>query len=307
MSKNDWVIIFPFLFLFIPLFSCSKLESPNHINKKIAVILKTKDNNYYNELLSGIMKKAREINYNIDVFYSSTEQDWQSQLFKIQNSIDDYDAFILSPNDPGKFITVIKELNKRGKPLVGVADTLFGDFLTLINTDSIVGGQLAAKYAIRHLANKRSLQCVVVVAGNLKSKDHLDRKNIFIETIKSKYRNVKFYTYEAFSDRRMAKKIVVDNIGIINRCPLFYTTNDMMLLGVQDALELLHAQENKVLIGFDGITEVQKEILLGKITATIKQETFSIGEQALDSLHKHFSGVEVPKNILIKPSLILRS
>lgn len=277
---------------------------------KIAVLLKSKNNAFYDAILDGIRERSAKENVTVDLHYGANEDDWESQANFIRENTNQYDGFILVPNRSDKFEQTLKEVQDAGKNVV-IVDTPVtsgGEYvLSTVSTDNIIGGELAAKFMSNELSNyPNASKCVVHLSGNLKSKTHQDRNAGFINTIRQVHPNLKIYTYVGMSSFDEAKRLTKENLSAIKNCLAVYSGSDTMLLGLMTSFAESGTKLPPILIGYDAILEVQKMILSGKVSASVQQAPTDMGIAAVNSILTTLSGGPVSKNIVIKPKLAVR-
>jgi ABC-type sugar transport system substrate-binding protein len=88
---------------------------------------------------------------------------------------------------------------------------------------------------------------------------------------------------------------------------VIFAGSDTMILGASEVFESKNLLKNKILIGFDGILEVQKKILEGKVAASVQQETSVLGATAIDKVKKYFENEKTEESVVVPPKLITRS
>lgn len=277
---------------------------------KIAVLLKSKNNAFYDAILDGVRERSAKDNIAITLHYGANEDDWESQANFIKENINQYDGFILVPNRSDKFEQPLRAVQESGKNVV-VVDTPVtsgGDFvLSTVSTDNVVGGELAAKFLSNELSTYPTAnKCIVHLSGNLESKTHQDRNAGFINIIKQSHPDLKIYTYVGMSSFDEAKRLARDNFSTIRNCLAVYAGSDTMLLGLMSTFSESSTKLPPILIGYDAILEVQRMILAGKVNASVQQAPADMGIAAVNSIITALSGGAVSKNIVIKPKLAVR-
>lgn len=281
---------------------------------KIAIILKAKNNPFYNELIIGIQKKALGYGIITKTFYGKDEKDWVSQKEIMEKTKNEFDAYIVTPNNSEMLAPTLLNLKQLGKPTVVVSDSIDAEkinALSSIRVDSLLGGKMSASYVADMLYNKKVKQdCIIIMTGNLNSRDHIDRRTGILSVIKKQFPKIKIFEYEGFSSLSTAYSITNRNIEIFNQCSSFIASSDTMIIGIRNALvKNKKPIENKLFVGFDGIAEIQSMIMKENISATVKQETSKMGELAVASIFNYLNNTNEPlsKNQIIAPRLLVVS
>ena len=286
-------------------FSCT--ERSGSKSKKIAVLMNgLVENKFYETLYQGAYNKGIQYGYKVKPVYLPQEDDYEFQINFINQNKYKYDAFVVMPVHSDKYNNIINGIQSLNKPIIFINQITSGQPNSIIKTDDRIGGELAARFIYLKLKNQK-LECVTILSGNLKAQDHQDRVKGFKDFIQSKYKNVVFHIYEALSNRSLARKMVLSKLDIIANCPVIFAGSDTMILGASEILESKNLLKNKILIGFDGILEVQKKILEGKVSASVQQETSVLGSTAIDKIKKYFENQKIEKVVIVPPKLITRS
>jgi ABC-type sugar transport system substrate-binding protein len=278
--------------------------------KKIAVLLKAKNNAFYDSILDGIQEKAGKYGYAIHTVYGHSEDDWQSQIEFLETEANKYDAIVLVPNRSDKFAGILRSLKENKKPVI-ILDTPVSagaEFaLTTISSDNKLGGRLAATFMSNQLRIEPTEEkCVILLSGNPEAQTHIDRNQGFLEVMKAKHPEVKIYTYEAMSNFQTAKDITIKNLKQFQRCYGIFAGSDTMILGALDAFESKNLREPAILVGYDAVLEVQRKILESKITGSVQQSPADMARASIESLKAYWEGQSVPAEQMITPRLAVR-
>ncbi len=277
---------------------------------RIAVLLKAKNNAFYDSILDGLQEKALKDNFEIIPQYANDEDDWKSQVEFLTNRMDAFDAVLLVPTRSDKFEDVLKKWSEKKKPVVVVDTPLTRGsqyILTTISSDNRLGGRLAGIFMANQLQVEPSTEhCVVHFSGNPEAQTHRDRNKGFLEALKSKHPSIKIYTYNALSSFDVARSVALKNLKRIQKCYGVFAGSDTMILGVLDAFEANNLREPPVLIGYDAILEVQRKILESKITASVQQSPADMGRVAADSIRAALHGDSVQREQIISPKLAVQ-
>ena len=286
------------------------VESSNASSKKIAVLLKAKNNAFYDAILDGITEKASTYGYGIETHYGNSEDDWQSQINFLEKRGSEFDGIVLVPNRSDKFEKILAALKAKSKPVI-VLDTpvtLGKEYaLTTISSDNKLGGRLAATFMSNQLrVEPFEEKCVILFSGNKEAQTHKDRNSGFLEVMQNMHPEVKIYTYEGLSNFEKAKALAIKNMKQIQKCYGVFAGSDTMILGVLDAFESSNLREPSILVGYDAVLEVQRKILESKITASVQQAPADMARTAIDSLKLYWEGKTVPPDQIITPKLAVR-
>jgi ribose transport system substrate-binding protein len=306
LSLITWVVVI----FFTPL-NKSTLDDSNQVSLKIALLLKAKNNAFYDAVVLGAQEQAAKHRIDLTLHYAKNEEDWESQVNFLNNRSSQFDGFIVIPNHSDRFGEPFKNLFQKTKPVV-VVDTpiSIGEeyILTMVGSNNLVGGKLAGLYILEQIkSNPKSFPCIIMLSGNIKSRTHEERNKGFLEIINTKSPQIPIHTLYAMSSFEKSQHLVKENIDLIEKCGAVFAGSDTMILGLIESFIDESRQLPKLLVGYDSIIEVQRKILLGQISASVQQLPAEMGRAAVQALHsKHFNIFEGDRSILITPRLSVR-
>lgn len=297
-----------FFLLSLVIFNSISAEAAQ--TKKVALLMKAKNNAFYDLVLQGAREKASQFGYEVTPFYGADEDDWQSQVDILNSKALDFDAFLLIPNRSDKFASTLTHLKKSGKA-VAIVDTPLIEgsesVLTTISSNNYAGGRLAGHFMVNAIAVEPAAEkCIVLFSGNTNAKTHQDRNQGFLDAFKTKRPDIKIYTYEAFSSFDKAKEVTEKNIAQIQKCYGVFAGSDTMALGMLNVFESRNLREPPVTVGYDSILEVQRKILESKITASVEQSPAEMGRAAVTAINNFFQNKPVEAIQIIEPRLTVR-
>lgn len=245
--------------------------------------------------LHAFQSAAREKSYKTTI-YSPKDEDRDSIIVGIQELISDgVDGILIIAPQLQDTNEIINAIGKLPAVLVeGESSTL----LPSVNVDQFYGSYELTKYlislghkVIAHISGPKDwYESQKRLAGFKKA---LDEKNL-----KSTY------TYEgdwsAQSGYKLTKEIIKNK-----EITAIFAGNDAMALGALKALNEsdLQVPKNISLVGFDDAPESQ---FLSPSLTTARQDFQEVGAQALDLLLNLISKKKTPKNVAIKPEILIR-
>jgi ribose transport system substrate-binding protein len=77
----------------------------------------------------------------------------------------------------------------------------------------------------------------------------------------------------------------------------FFAVNDLMALGVADAVRAAGRQRDVKVVGFDGIREALAAIRRGSLAATVAQYPFTMGQLAVEACLAAIRGQSLPARV----------
>ncbi len=293
----------------------------------IGMVLKDNTSSYFQDMERGARKAAKEGNADILVLApekrreeletqiasptpASSETDKQSRILEdlIKMNVD---GLCIAPEDPVNCIDAISKATSLRIPVVLMDSDIDRDkagqknaeVISIIMGDNFQGGGLAGRYVAEKTARKG---VVAIMEGTPKSSVGLSRRNGFLEAMK-KYPDIQVvYTKPAYFKRSKSFDIELELIKNYPGLKGVYAFDDMMAIGVSDAL-IISGEEGKwVIVGFDATEEGRRASKEGRISASIFNNPNQIGGIAVKYALMAIKGEKVPPQNLVKTELITK-
>ncbi|MCJ7802812.1 MAG: substrate-binding domain-containing protein, partial [Candidatus Marinimicrobia bacterium] len=83
-----------------------------------------------------------------------------------------------------------------------------------------------------------------------------------------------------------------------------FACNDMMALGAVEAIAAMGKTDKIIVVGFDAITDARQAITEGRMSASIAQHPYEMGQVALEKAWELLQGKSIPTEIPVKIELI---
>lgn len=302
--------MFKKLYLFILytlLISSCTMDSPewatnkkNEKNEKIKIgfSLSTLNNPFFGQIKNGAISQSKKIN-NIDLIIIDAQNDPLIQNNNIENLIQQkIDVLIINPVDSDAISSAVQNANKLNIPIIMVdRKATKGKTSTLITSDNVAGGKLAAKYMLDKLGKNAK---VVMLEGIPGASATRERGNGFELGAKN---NLLIVSKQSANFDRATGLTVTENILQANKnIDAIFAQNDEMALG---AIEAIKSINKKILvIGFDGNNDAIKAIKEGKMDATVAQQPFLMGETSILTAQKLINHEQIEPIITIPLKII---
>lgn len=280
--------------------------APEHI----ALLLKAKNNAFYDAILLGVKERAAKYGMTVEVHYGHNEDDWQSQVSFLHERMRDFDGFIVVPNRSDQFAAVMAELAQNKKPAIIVDTPLTqgnADATITVSSDNVLGGRLAGLFIANQLQeHPNAYPCLILLSGNPQAKTHQDRNAGFLEALRSKYSDLPVHTFIGMSSYEEAQQQTQQHLAQIQRCGAVFAGSDTMILGVVSAFQDRHLPLPELLVGYDAILAVQQKIMRGLVSASVQQFPAEMGRAAVEAIQGYARGEPMEKSRLIPPKLVVR-
>lgn len=261
--------------------------------KRVALSISNLKNPFFAALHEGAQKSAKLLG--VVLITKDAKNDNAQQLTDMESLIQQkVDAIIVNPTDTELISSGIELANEAGIPVITVDRMASGgQILCHIASDNVSGGRMAGEFLAVRLGGKGRVVEIEGIPGT--SAAH-NRGTGFNEII-SKYKDIRVVDRKiAYFDREKARAIMKQFLKKGISVDAVFAHNDMMILGVLDALDEAHLSKRpRVLVGFDCIREARMAVQNGRLTATIAQKPEIMGKMAVQSVVGLFRGEILPQ------------
>jgi ABC-type sugar transport system substrate-binding protein len=163
---------------------------------------------------------------------------------------------------------------------------------TYVGTDNRAGGRLGA-HAMSALVPRGARVAVITgIPGDVGSGLRADG---FKHGIRGRFEVVA--TIAADFDREKARLAATDLLGRDPRIAGFFAVNDLMALGVADAVRAVGRRGEVRVVGFDGIPDALAAIGRGSLSATVAQYPYTMGQLSIEACLAALRGDSVPAKV----------
>lgn len=227
----------------------SKTDGKSNTEKKLKIGLTVP--NLSNPYFVAMSKGAKEVasKYNADVTTVSADQDLAKQTSQIEDFITKkVDLILLSPFDSAGIAGAVSEAKAAGIPVVALDGFAEGGIDTVVMSDNVQAGKLAAEYLVKKLNGKGN---IVIIDGPPVTAV-TDRIKGFNEVIK-KYPDIKVVAKQNGEGNREKGLTVMEGILTANKkIDAVFSINDEEAVGVQIAQQQASRQNEFFVVSVDG-------------------------------------------------------
>src|SRR5690625_3298198 len=219
---------------------CYKEEFPG--NPTVALVVKTLNNPFFNDMQDGAEEMARKLELNLIVQAAEREIDVEQQVQIVENLIQRrVDAILLAPSGSREVIPVISKANQAGIPVI-ILDTRVDEELlrrdqaevaAFIGSDNYEGGVIAATYVGEALNGSGKGGMWAGIAGH----ESVDSRQWGLLARISTFEGVTVVTSQTANWERSLGYSVFDNI--LQSYPdldAVFAASDLMALGAVEAI-----------------------------------------------------------------------
>ncbi|WHY72854.1 ABC transporter substrate-binding protein [Fictibacillus enclensis] len=218
--------------------------------------------NLSNPFFVAMSKGAKEVasKYNAEVTTVSADQDLSKQTAQIEDFITkNVDLILLSPFDSSGIAGAVSEAKAAGIPVIALDGFAEGGIDTVVMSDNVQAGKLAAEHLVKQLHGKGN---IAIIDGPPVSAV-TDRIKGFNEVIK-KYPNIKVVAKQnGEGNREKALTVMEGTLTANKKIDAVFTINDEEAVGVQIAQEQASRQNEFFVVSVDGAPSAVKALKKG--------------------------------------------
>jgi ribose transport system substrate-binding protein len=265
---------------------------------KMVFIVKSMDNPFWDMMLEGAKKAAKDLNLEIKGLAPIKPNNVEEQIRMMEDAITmKVDAIVVVPADSKGIIPGIERANRAGVPVMTSNTRAFGG--KVIGWDGAPNEDAAyiiAKHFLETLAGKGN---VIILEGVPGAQTAIDRKAGIDRAIKE-FPNVKVLASQTAKFSRVEGMRVMENL--LQQFPKIdgvICANDEMALGAIEAIDAAKRLKEIKVSGFDGNNDAIKSIAEGRLVVTGAQRPDAQAYWGVMAAYMYLEGYPVPKDIYV--------
>ncbi|MGW7269959.1 ABC transporter permease/substrate-binding protein [Streptomyces sp. NPDC054864] len=269
---------------------------------KIGMSLSTLNNPFFVQMKEGAQAEAKKAG--VDLTVTDAQNDASQQTNQLQNFTGEgMESIIVNPVDSDAVGPAVRGANKSDIPVIAADRGVNkAKAATLVASDNVAGGKLAAKTLAEKLGGKGKIVTLQGVAGTSASRE---RGKGFAEGIKE-YPGIKVVASQpADFDRTKGLDVMTNlmqsNPGING----VFAENDEMALGAAKALGN-KAGKSVSVVGFDGTPDGLKAVEAGTLYASVAQQPKELGRIAVQNAVKAMRGKKVEETVKVPVKVVTK-
>ncbi|MEU0333219.1 substrate-binding domain-containing protein [Streptomyces sp. NPDC006193] len=276
--------------------------SPSSAKPAMGLSLSTLNNPFFVQIRAGAQAEAKRLG--VDLTVTDAQNDASQQANQLQNFTSSRrGAIIVNPVDSDAAGNSVKAADRAGIPVVAV-DRGVGKASvdTLVASDNVAGGELAAKTLAEKLGGKGK---IVVLQGQAGTSAARERAAGFARGLKA-YPGIRVLAEQPADFDRAKGLDVMSNLlqahpgvqGVI-------AANDEMALGAIKALGAKAGTSVQV-VGFDGTPDGLAAVKNGTLYASVAQQPTQLGRIAVDNALKAVRGEKVEPTVKVPVKVVTK-
>ncbi|AMB97016.1 substrate-binding domain-containing protein [Aerococcus urinaeequi] len=299
-------VILTFLLPILLLVGCApafSLEAPGGTNEAVVenmepaeitvgLSVSTLSNPFFVSLEEGVNTLATENGTQV------ISVDAQDDSAKQSNDVDDLiqqgvDVLLINPVDSAAITPAVEAANSAGIPVIMVdRATDSGEFVTLVASDNVAGGEMAAQYIVDQVGENASTLQLEGVPGasatNERGEGFMNVAETSLNVLDSQTANF---------DRAEGLTVMENMLQGNSDVQAVFAQNDEMALGAIEAIQGAGLSNQITVVSFDGTEGGIKAVEDGSLAATIAQQPDEMGRLALQAAYDFYVGQEIPEKI----------
>ncbi|MDR3558345.1 MAG: substrate-binding domain-containing protein [Candidatus Pacebacteria bacterium] len=263
----------------------------------IAVIPKGTTHSFWNSVLAGAQKAAKE--HDVEILWAGPDRegDREKQIQIVEDFIVRKVAgIVLAPTDARALVPVVERAAAAKIPVVIIDSDIETDKrVSFVATDNYAGGALAAKHMANILGGKGKVAVIKYMAGSASTSA---RENGFIETVKKGFPEIELVEDRYGMDTvETALSATEDVLTRHKELDGIFACNESTSRGALRALESQGRAAAVKMIGFDAADALLKGLEDGHIDALVVQNPQAMGYKGVSSAVAAINGQSVKARI----------
>ena len=264
-------------------------ETSGGDKKVIGVSLMTLQYEFFQDVKAGIEEAAGD---EYEIVFNDPALDMQKQIDAVENFCSQgVDAIILNAVDGSGIVPALETAEEKGIPVITVdMKPESGTFETYIGSDNFLGGELAAKWALKNLLQDKENAKVVFLTNPLSSAA-IERIDGFKAVLAESAPNVEVVAEQGADTRETFMSTMEDILMANPEIDLVFSYSAQGGLGAYDAFQAAGREGEISVIGFDASAEEQDVIAEdGCYKGSIMQFPKELGKTCVESVTKVLNG-----------------
>jgi ribose transport system substrate-binding protein len=260
---------------------------PDTRNVRVAAVIKALDNPFFVTMRDGLVASAREHHAPLRLAAAPRGlQDTAGQASALESlASGDPACYVANPINPTNLIRTLANVPE-GTPIINVdsliakapAEGVGVHITSYIGTDNVAGGRLGADAMAGLVRPGAHVAVISGIPGDIGSGT---RTEGFKRGVRGRFEVVE--TVAADFERSKARLAAEDVLRADPDIDGFFAVNDLMALGVADAVRTEGRRGEVAVVGYDGIREALSAVRRGDLSATVAQYPYAMGELAVEA------------------------
>ncbi|MET7366395.1 substrate-binding domain-containing protein [Streptomyces sp. NPDC005566] len=269
---------------------------------KVGMSLSTLNNPFFVQMKEGAQAEAKAAG--VDLTVTDAQNDASQQANQLQNFTGSgVDSIIVNPVDSDAVGPGVRSANTADIPVIAADRGVNkAQTATLVASDNVAGGKLAARTLADKLGGKGS---IVVLQGTAGTSASRERGAGFAQGLKA-YPGIKVVaTQPADFDRTKGLDVMTNLLQSHPGITGVFAENDEMALGAVKALGS-KAGKSVSVVGFDGTPDGLKAVEAGTLYASVAQQPKELGKIAVQNAVRAAEDKKVDSTVKVPVKVVTR-
>lgn len=272
--------------------------------KKVAVIPKGTSHVFWLSVQAGSIAAGKEFDLDVEWNGPAQETEFARQVQILDSMIARrVDGIAIAAADRKALVPGVDRATTAGIPVTvfdsGLDST---NYMSYVATDNVDGGRLAARALAKAIGGKGKVAVIQHVPGSVST---TDRENGFEEAIAKEFPEIKIVQKLYGMSDRGKSRAAAENILTANPdLDGFFCSTEPSSTGTALALKGREVGGKVRMVGFDSNEAMLEDLRSGVIYATVVQDPFKIGYEAVKTLAMKLSGQQPPKRMDL-PAIVI--
>ncbi len=268
---------------------------------EIAVIVKTENSNFWQNVKGGAMNAQKELAGAHTVSFQGPEAETNvvEQVNMMDNAINrKVSGIVLAPSDPDALAAPVKKAWENGIPVV-IIDSRLNDgseqyYQSFLATDNRAAGAAAAKAVIDAAGSEGKISIMSFTPG---AGSAIDRVGGFEDYIKENSNLQSIGTFYSQADMVTALNQTIDVLASHSDLTAIFGANEPTAVGMARAIKQQGYGGKITAVGFDGNQDLQEFVNDGTLDGIIVQSSYQMGYKGVLTINDILDGKKVEKYI----------
>lgn len=277
--------------------STSKDDSPSDDKKYVAIVSKGFQHQFWQAVKKGADQAAEEFDVKITFEGPETESQVDKQIDMLQAALDKKpDAIGFAALDSQAASPLLKQADEGGIPIIAFDSGVDSEIpLATASTDNKAAAVLAADKMAEAIGEEGKIALVV---HDQTSVTGVDRRDGFVDQIKSKYPNIEIVDIQyGGGDHLKSTDLAKAMMSAHPDLKGIFGTNEGSAIGVVNAVRELNKSGDLVIVGFDSGKQQIDAIKDGLMVGAVTQNPVGIGYETVKAAVAAMKGESVEKLI----------
>ena len=280
---------------------------------RIALVLKTLNSPFFNDMQRGAQEAARRLGVTLIVQAAEREVDVDRQMQIVENVLQTgVQALCLTPAGSRELVPAVLKANQSNVPVV-IVDTRLDPAAaseagvktaSFIGSDNYEGGRIAATFIVDQTHGKANVAVLEGIPGHETGDSRLRG---FRDGIKDTAGIRIVASQPANWERDQGFNVFQNMLQAHPEIDTLFACNDMMALGAAEAIRAAGKSGSIRIVGFDAVEDARKAIREGTMIASVAQFPDEMGRIAVENAVHAVRGEPVPPDAKVRIELITKA